>query len=104
MQKIVFHNRFLEWEDNADNYTEQLTIPKHIRELLAEKGIDIKDKDKVIARITNIKTREEYLHRMPITSNGEIYVPVEIQKMVEGAGKFRITRCSSFFVLIFAKV
>ncbi|ETR67379.1 MAG: hypothetical protein OMM_11662 [Candidatus Magnetoglobus multicellularis str. Araruama] len=82
--------KLLEWEVQEDNYQEQITIPKKIREMAAEEGISTENKQKVVARLTNVNTGEEYLNRLAITGTHEIYVPVEIQKMLEGSGNIRI--------------
>jgi len=82
--------KLLEWEVFEDNYQEQITIPKKIREMAAEEGISTENKEKVVARLTNMNTGEEYLNRLAITGKHEIYVPTEIQKMLEGSGNIRI--------------
>ena len=82
--------KLLEWEVSEDNYQEQINIPKAIRDLAAEEGIGTDNKDKLVVRLTNMKTGEEYLNRLSITGTHQIYVPTEIQKMLEGAGTIRI--------------
>ncbi|KPA13547.1 hypothetical protein MHK_006264 [Candidatus Magnetomorum sp. HK-1] len=82
--------KLLEWEVSEDNYQEQINIPKAIRDMAAEEGIGTENKDKVVVRLTNMKTGEEYLNRLSITATHQIYVPTEIQKMLEGAGTIRI--------------
>jgi len=49
----------LEWEVSEDNYQEQINIPKAIRDMAAEEGIGTENKDKVVVRLTNMKTGEE---------------------------------------------
>jgi len=82
--------KLLEWEGSEDNYQEQINIPKAIRDMAAEEGIGTENKDKVVVRLTNMKTGEEYLNRLSITGTHQIYVPTEIQKILEGAGTIRI--------------
>jgi len=82
--------KLLEWEVPEDNYQEQINIPKNIRDLAAGEGIRTENKDKVVVRLTNLTTGEEYINRLSITGTHQIYVPTEIQKMLEGSGKIRI--------------
>jgi len=77
----------LEWEIVEDNYQEKINIPKAIRAAADESGIDLSDN--VAIRLTNLKTGEEYLSRLNITGT-EFYVPVEAQKMLEGAQRIRL--------------
>ena len=79
-------SQMLEWEIIEDDYQEKIHIPKTIADDAKDSGIGIKS---VVARITNEKTGEEYLGRMTVTGT-EIYVPVEIQKMLKRAGTIRI--------------
>jgi hypothetical protein len=58
--------------------------------MAAEEGISTENKEKVVTRLTNLNTGEEYLSRLAITGKNEIYVPTEIQKMLEGSGNIRI--------------
>jgi hypothetical protein len=41
-------------------------------------------------QITNLSTGEMYTARTPITGTNQIYVPVEIQKMLKDSGRIRI--------------
>lgn len=82
--------KLLEWEVPEDNYQEQIIIPKAIREMAADEGISTENKNKVVVRLTNLNTGEEYLNRLAITGTHQIYVPTEIQKMLEGSGNIRI--------------
>jgi len=77
----------LEWELIEDDYQEKIHIPKSIADDAKDRGIEINKS--VVARVTNKKTGEEYLGRMTVTGT-EIYVPVEIQKMLERAGTIRL--------------
>ncbi len=45
---------------------------------------------KVAVRILNLNTGETYTGRLAITGNYQVYLPIEIQKMLEGAGRIRI--------------
>ncbi|MGD9162782.1 MAG: hypothetical protein PVG39_30530 [Desulfobacteraceae bacterium] len=51
--------------------------------MAADEGIGTEYKQKVTAQITNINTGEMYTSRFPITGTNQIYVPVEIQKMLK---------------------
>jgi len=80
----------IEWEVNEDDYQEQIVIPEAQRELAAKEGISTENKQKVAARIQNLNTGEIYIGRLAITGNHQLYLPTEIQKMLEGAGRIRI--------------
>ena len=80
----------IEWEVNEDGYEEQIIIPKKQRDLAAEEGIGTENKQKVAVRILNLNTGETYTGRLAITGNHQVYLPTEIQKMLEGAGRIRI--------------
>jgi len=41
-------------------------------------------------RILNLNTGEFYTGRLAITGNHQIYLPTEIQKMLEGAGRIKM--------------
>jgi hypothetical protein len=73
-----------------DDYQEQILIPSEQKKLAAEEGIETDNKQKVTAQITNLNTGEMYTGRVPITGNNQIYVPVEIQKMLKDSEKIRI--------------
>jgi len=87
--------KLLEWEVSEDTYQEQINIPKKVRDMAADEGIHTENKDKVVVRLTNLTTGEEYLNRLSITGTHQIYVPTEIQKMLEGSGKIRIRICGN---------
>ncbi|OQY12291.1 MAG: hypothetical protein B6I30_05090 [Desulfobacteraceae bacterium 4572_187] len=82
--------RLIEWEVAEDGYEEQIIIPKEQRDLAAEEGIGTENKQKLAVRILNLNTGESYTGRLAITGNHQIYLPTEIQKMLEGAGRIRI--------------
>ena len=82
--------KLIEWEVNEDEYQEQIVIPETQRELAAKEGISTENKQKVAARIQNLNTGETYTGRLAITGNRQLYLPTEIQKMMEGAGRIRI--------------
>ncbi len=82
--------RLIEWEVKEDDYQEQINIPSEQRKMADEEGISTGYKQKVAVQITNLNTGEMYTARSPITGTNQIYVPVEIQKMLEGSGKIRI--------------
>ena len=82
--------QLIEWEVAADGYEEQIIIPKEQRYLAAEEGIGTENKQKVAARIQNLNTGEIYTGRLAITGTYQLYLPTEIQKMLEGSGRIRI--------------
>lgn len=82
--------KLIEWEVNEDDYQEQIVIPEAQRKLAANEGISTENKQKVAARIQNLNTGEIYTGRLAITGNHQLYLPKEIQKMLEGAGQIRI--------------
>ena len=82
--------KLIEWEVNEDDYQEQIMIPKAQRELAAKEGISTENQQKVAARIQNLNTGEIYTASMSITGTHELYLPTEIQKMLEGSGRIRI--------------
>ena len=82
--------KLIEWEVNEDNYQEQITIPEAQQQLAAAEGISTENKQKVAVQIQNLTTGETYTARLAITGNRQLYLPVEIQKMLEGSGRIRI--------------
>ena len=82
--------RLIEWEVSEDGYEEQINIPKEQREIAAEEGIDTEVGQKVAAQLTNLTTGEIYTARLAITGSQQIYIPVEIQEMLKGAGRIRL--------------
>ena len=82
--------QLIEWKVNEDDYQEQINIPAAIRKLAFDEGIDTGNKQKVAARIQNLNTGEIQTGRLAITGTQQLYLPVEIQKMLEGAGHIRI--------------
>ena len=82
--------KLIEWEVNEDDYQEQIVIPEAQRKLAANEGISTENKQKGAARIQNLNTGEIYTGRLAITGNHQLYLPKEIQKMLEGAGQIRI--------------
>jgi len=82
--------KLIEWEVDEDDYQEQIVIPEAQRELAAAEGISTENKQRIAARIQNLSTGEIYIGRLAITGNHQLYLPMEIQKMLEGAGRIRI--------------
>jgi len=82
--------RLIEWELAEDGYEEQIVIPNEKRNLAAEEGINTENKQKVTVRITNLRSGESFTGRLPVTGNQQIYLPVEIQKMLKDSKKIRI--------------
>jgi len=73
-----------------DGYEEQIVIPDEKRKLAAEEGINTENKQKVTVQITNLRSGESYTGRLPVTGNQQLYLPVEIQKMLKDSMKVRI--------------
>ena len=82
--------RLIEWEVAEDGYEEQINIHRKQRDLAEEEGIGTEVGQKVTVTILNLNTGESYTGRLAITGSQQIYLPVEIQKMLEGSGKIRI--------------
>ena len=82
--------KLIEWEVNEDDYQEQIVIPEAQRELAAKEGISTENKQKVAVRIQNLNTGETYTGRLAITGTHQLYLPTEIQKMLEGASRIRL--------------
>jgi len=82
--------QLIEWEVNEDGYEEQIIIPKEQRDLAAKEGISTEEKQKVAVQILNLTTGESYTGRLAITGTQQLYLPVEIQQMLKGAGRIRI--------------
>ncbi|MBT7259509.1 MAG: hypothetical protein HN888_00145 [Desulfobacula sp.] len=82
--------KLLEWEVSEDSYQEQINIPKKIQDLAKEEGISTEVKQKVVVEILNLNTGEAYSGRLAITGTQQLYLPVEIQKMLRGSGRIRI--------------
>jgi len=82
--------QLIEWEVAEDGYEEQINIPKEQRDLAEEEGIGTEVGQKVAVKILNLNTGESYTGRLAITGSQQIYLPVEIQKMLKGSGKIRI--------------
>jgi hypothetical protein len=82
--------KLIEWEVNEDRYQEQIVIPEAQRKLAESEGISTENKKKIAVRIQNLNTGEMYSARLAITGTHQLYLPTEIQKMLEGAGSIRI--------------
>ena len=82
--------KLIEWEVSEDSYQEQIIIPKKIRDLAAKEGISTEVKQKTAVEILNLNTGESYSGRLAITGTNQLYLPVEIQKMLKGSGQIRI--------------
>ncbi len=82
--------RLIEWEVVEDGYEEQINIHREQRDLADEEGIGTEVGQKVTVTILNLNTGESYTGRLAITGSQQIFLPVEIQKMLEGSGKIRI--------------
>jgi hypothetical protein len=82
--------KLIEWEVTEDSYQEQINIPKEIRDLALEEGISTQVKQKAAVEILNLNTGESYSGRLAITGTHQLYLPVEIQQMLQGSGRIRI--------------
>ncbi len=82
--------RLIEWEVSEDGYEEQIVIPKEKRDLAAEEGINTENEQKVTVKITSLNSGESYTGRLAITGNRQLYLPTEIQQMLNGSKKIRI--------------
>ena len=82
--------KLIEWEVTEDSYQEQINIPKEIRDLALEEGISTEVKQNAAVEILNLNTGESYTGRLAITGTHQLYLPVEIQKMLQGSGRIRI--------------
>jgi len=80
----------IEWEVVEDDYEEQIVIPKEKRDLAAEEGINTENEQKVTVKITNVNSGECYTGRLAITGNRQLYLPTEIQQMLNGSKKIQI--------------
>jgi len=82
----------LEWEfsPKEKTYLEKLNIPENLVDTARQNGIEFKDGARVPVEITNKDTGERYRARMAITSEGESYIPVEVQKLIEETSSVRI--------------
>lgn len=68
----------------------KINIPKEIRDLALEEGISTQVKQNAAVEILNLNTGESYTGRLAITGTHQLYLPVEIQKMLQGSGRIRI--------------
>ena len=82
--------KLIEWKVTEDSYQEQINIPKEIRDLALEEGISTEVKQKAAVEILNLNTGESYSGRLAITGTHQLYLPVEIQQMLQGSGRIRI--------------
>ena len=82
--------KLIEWEVTEDSYQEQINIPKEIRDLALEEGIPTQVKQNAAVEILNLNTGESYTGRLAITGTHQLYLSVEIQKMLQGSGRIRI--------------
>jgi len=82
--------KLIEWEVTEDSYQEQINIPKEIRDLAREEGISTEVKQNAAVEILNLNTGESYTGRLAITGTHQLYLPVEIQKMLQGSGRIRL--------------
>ena len=83
----------IEWEFSAKErtYLEKLDIPNDLIEKAKAEGIEIKDGIRIPVEIINKDTGWRYTARLAVTSEGEIYIPVGIQKMIKGAEGVRVS-------------
>ncbi len=83
----------LEWEFSAKERTslEKLDIPDNLIDQAKAEGIAIKDGASTPIEITNKDSGWRYTGRLAVTSNGELYIPVGIRKMILDASCVRVT-------------
>jgi len=82
--------QLIEWEVAEDGYEEQINIPREQRQQATEEDIGTEVGDTAAVRIVNLATGEAYTGRLAITGTNQLYLPVEIQQMLKGAGRIRI--------------
>jgi hypothetical protein len=64
--------------------------PKHAGGRICRFAVNQTDhSQKVTVRITNLTSGESYTGRLAITETQQIYVPIEIQRMLKGSGAIR---------------
>ncbi len=82
----------LEWEFSPQErtYLEKLNIPEDLVRQARKHAIKFKDGTRIPVEITNKDTGEHYRARLAVTSQGEIYIPVEVQRLIEKASTVRI--------------
>jgi hypothetical protein len=82
----------LEWEflPKERTYLEKLNIPEDLVHRARKNGIEFKEGTRVPVEITNKDTGERYRSRLAVTSQGEIYIPVEVQALIKEASSVRI--------------
>lgn len=82
--------RLIEWTVPEDDYQEQIYVPADQAKAAAEEGIEVENKKQLAVRITNMTTAEVYEGRLKITGNRQIYLPTEVQKLLDGSKNIRI--------------
>jgi len=70
---------------------EKLDIPEDLVRKGKAQGIIFKDGARVPVEITNKDSGERYTSRLAVTSNGELYIPVEIQNLIKNAESVRVS-------------
>jgi len=82
----------LEWgfSTKERTYLEKLDIPGNLVEKAKALEVRIEDGARIPVEITNKDTGERYRARLAVTSNGELYIPVEIQKLIKDAESVRV--------------
>ena len=79
----------------------EIVIPKEQRDIAAQEGINTENEQNVTVIIMNLNTGESYTGRLAITGNrqprlplqgtsGQVYLPTEIQQMLNDSKKIRI--------------
>jgi len=83
-----YYNRLSRPDPNC--YLEKLDIPEDLVEKAKASGIRIEDGTRIPVEITNKDTGERYRARLAVTSNGELYIPVEVQKLIKDSESVRV--------------
>ena len=82
--------QLIEWTVESDKYNEQINIPSEQAELAEAEGISTENKQRLAIQLTNLTTGEIYQGRLGITGSRQIYLPVEVQKLMGEKGKIRV--------------
>lgn len=82
--------QLIEWTVDSDKYNEQINIPKKQADQAKAEGISTKNKERLAIQLTNLTTGEIYQGRLGVTGSRQIYLPVEVQKLMGKSGKIRV--------------
>ena len=82
--------QLIEWTVESDHYNEQINIPAEQADLAKAEGISTENKQRLAIQLTNLTTGEIYQGRLGVTGSRQIYLPVEVQKLMGAKGKIRV--------------